>query len=167
MPDPILGVDITRVKTSTEGAEWPLGTRWTDPQTGYEYRYINADTAIADGDALTETVADGDNPFALVPTSAVAQVIRGIGIAAIAAEGFGWVLINGKKASAKVTDASVAGDFLVTTATAGRLGTFIPYTTVDPTKTQLDAGLALSMGLPVRAISDGDANNLGTVWIGY
>lgn len=165
MGEPILGVDITVVKTSAQGPEFPLGTKWTDPRTGYEYRYINADTAIADGDFLTPTLADADAPWALVPTSAIKQIIAGVGISAIANEGFGWVQIKGKKPLAKIADAAVAGDMVGATATAAGRLEVITFTTTAATLDQLTAGFNALRGVKVTPLTDGTVGNTATVWL--
>lgn len=164
MSSPLLGVDVTIVKTSSEGPEWPLGTEYTDPKTGKRYRYINADTAIADGDILTPTLTDADVPFSLVPAAAVNLIIAGVGIGAIAAEGFGWCQIHGIKTSAKVADAVAQGAKLGTSSTAGRL-VALDLTDQNPTQAELRAALTAGIGIGVLALTDGDGNNLGTIWL--
>lgn len=164
MGDAMLGVDVTVVRTAAEGPEWPLGSVWQDPRTGYKYIYINADTAIADGDILTPTLTDADVPWSLVPAAAVGLVVAGVGIVAIAAEGFGWVQIKGKKTNCKIEDAAVAGDMIGTSATAGR-GVVITFTTTAATLAQLTAGFNALRGVRITPISAGSANNLADVWL--
>lgn len=162
MGEAMLGVDITKVKTSAEGPEWPLGTLWTDPLTGNAYRYINADTAITAHQFATPTYADTDAPWSCVPCGAVALTIEGVAIVDIANEGFGWVQIRGKHLLANIADAVVAGDMLGTTATAGRLDA-ITFTTTAATLNQLTAGYNALRGVRVLPLTDGTAGNTATV----
>ena len=165
MSDIMLGVDVTVVKTATEGPEWPLGSKYTDPKTGHEYRYINADTGIAAvGDFLTPTLADTDAPWSVVPAATAGIDIAGVSVSIIAAEGFGWMLTDGKKTLCNVADAVVAGDMLGTTTTAGRLDA-ITFTTTAATLAQLTAGFKSQRGCRVLALTDGTAGNTATVQI--
>lgn len=164
MGEAILGVDITKVRTATEGPEWPLGSKWTDPLTGYDYRYINADTAITAGGFLTPTLSDTDAPWSLIPAATAGLDIFGIAIVDIANEGFGWVLWTGKKLLANVADAVVAGDMLGTTTTAGRVDA-ITFTTTAATLAQLTAAFKAQRSRRVLALTDGTAGNTATVVI--
>lgn len=161
MPEPQLGVDVTVVKTSTQGPEWPLGTKYT-ADNGNEYIYINADTAITAKQFVTPTYADADAPFSCVPTAAVALSIMGCAIVDIANEGFGWIQRRGKVLLANIADAVVAGDMLGTTATAGRLDA-ITFTTTAATLNQLTAGFNALRGIRVLPLTDGTAGNTATV----
>lgn len=164
MGDIMLGVDISIVKTATEGPEFPLGSVWTDPRTGYKYQYINADTAITAHQAVTPTFADADAPWSCVPAAVVALPIAGIAVVDIANEGFGWIQIEGKHLLANVADAVVAGDMLGTTAGAGRLDA-ITFTTTAATLAQLTAGFNALRGRRVVPLTDGTVGNTATVWI--
>lgn len=164
MPDPILGVNLLITKTALEGPEWPLGTVYQDPLTGYRYRYINADTAITAHQFLTPTLADADAPWALVPAAAVELVIAGCAIVDIPDEGFGWVQIKGKHLLANIADAVVAGNMVGSTATAGRLAA-ITFTTTAATLAQLTAGHNANRGIKVIPLTDGTVGNTATVWL--
>lgn len=164
MGDATLGVNILITKTSTEGPEWPLGSVWQDPLTGYRYRYINADTAITNGDFVTPTLADADAPWSCVPAAAASLIVAGCAVVAIPDEGFGWVQIKGKKLLANIADAVVAGDMVGTSATAGRLAA-ITFTTTAATLAQLTAGFNALRGVKVTPLTDGTVGNTATVWL--
>lgn len=157
------GVDITVTKTSTQGPEWPLGSEYEDPRTGYKYLYINADTPITAKQFVTPTLADADAPWSCVPAAAVSLIIMGCAVVNIADEGFGWIQILGKILLANIATAVVAGDMLGTTATAGRLDA-ITFTTTAATLAQLTAGFNTLRGRRVTPLTNGSANT-ATVWI--
>ena len=159
-----LGPNITKTQTAAQGPEFPLGTVWQDPKTGYEFTYINADTAITDGQFLTPTLADADAPWALIPAATAGIDIAGVANVSIPDEGFGWIMTRGKKLLAAVADAVVAGDMLGTTTTAGRVDA-ITFTTTAATLAQLTAGFKSQRSRRVLALTDGTASNTATVWI--
>lgn len=164
MGDILLGVDVSVVKTAAEGPEFALGTLYTDPVTGYQYRYINADTAIANGDFLTPTLTDTDVPWSLVPAAAVKLIILGVAVSTIAAEGFGWMLVKGLKTLANIADAVVKGDMVGSSASAGRLDA-ITFTTTAATLDQLTAGFNALRGAKITPLTDGTASNTATVLV--
>lgn len=161
MPEPKLGVDITVVKTSTQGPEWPLGTKYS-ADDGKEYRYINADTAITAKQFVTATVSDADAPWSCVPAATAGVPIAGCAIVDIANEGFGWIQIRGKVLLANVADAVTAGDMVGSTTTAGRVDA-ITATTTAATLTQLTAMFNALRGIRVLPLTDGTTGNTATV----
>lgn len=169
MPDPMLGVSLDStaddVRTATQGPKWPLGTKWTDPLTGFEYMYCNADTAwLAAGNFLTPTLSDADAPFSLIEAATAGLDIFGITLYAVANEGFGWIMRAGRKALCNIADAVVAGDMLGTTTSAGRLDA-ITFTTTAATLAQLTAGFKSQRSRRVLALTDGTSGNTATVHI--
>lgn len=148
----MFGIDPTRVDSSKQ---YPLGTEAEDPrQTDFPQnmiKYVKAGSAISAGNALVVSLADADEPYTLVPASALNQVIAGIAPTAIASGSFGWVTIRGRVASALKTASTVtAGDPMSTTATAGALA--IANSTSA-------TALAVGTGIGVQALDSSDSNS--------
>jgi hypothetical protein len=116
------GIAPTRVDTT---AEFRLGLRVEDPRADRpdnQLRYIKAGSAISAGNSVKVDLTDETNePFALVPTSAVTDVVVGIAEMAIASGSFGWVTVGGKAPSAKAAVSQSAGAKLGASASAGTL----------------------------------------------
>lgn len=152
MSQPLLGVDPTRADTV---AAFALGTE-TDHPGAVDFpqnrlRYVKAGSAISAGNAVIASLTDADEPFTVVPSSAVSQVIKGIAVTAIASGSFGWVTIKGRVASAlKTASAVTAGDPLSTTATAGALAT---------ANSTSATALAVGAGIGVQALDSSDSNS--------
>jgi hypothetical protein len=148
----MLGVNPTQTDTVRQ---FPLGTRAADPRTTDfpqgELKYVKAGSAISAGNAVVVSLADADEPYAVVPSSALNQVIAGIAVTAIASGSFGWVTVRGRVASALKTASTVtAGDALSTTATAGALA--IANSTSA-------TALAVGTGIGVQALDSSDSNS--------
>lgn len=152
MAEFLLGVNPTETHTT---AQFTLGTEAKDPRTRdfplNEIKYIKAGSAISAGNALIVSLTDADEPFTLVPSSALNQVVAGVAPVAIASGSFGWVTVRGRVASAlKTASAVTAGDALSTTATAGALAT---------ANSTSATALAVGTGIGIQALDSSDSNS--------
>ncbi len=151
MADQILGVDPTRVDTVQA---FPLGSRARDPRTvdfpNNELVYVKAISAISTGNALIVDVTSALEPYGLIPSSAVSQVVAGIAHVALPVNNFGWVTVKGRHPAAfKSTNAVTAGDTLSTSATAGALAL---------ANSTSATALAVGSGIGVQALDTIDSN---------
>lgn len=141
----ILGVDVEIVKTLAEGPEHELGL--IVEADGTQYKYVQADSAVAQYDAVKiDSAAAGSGltanvPFVVTPTAAADEVIAGVAQVAIAAGSYAFVAIKGK-AVVKVAAGLTAEELLVTTATAG---------TLDGTAAAVGNALAAGTGVGVQS----------------
>jgi hypothetical protein len=152
MAEMLIGVSPTQTDTT---AQFTLGTETKDPRARdfpmNELRYVKAGSAISAGNTCTVSLADADEPFTLVPASALNQVVAGVAVTAIASGSFGWVTIKGRVASALKTASTVtAGDPMSTTATAGALA--IANSTSA-------TALAVGSGIGIQALDSSDSNS--------
>ena len=152
MAENLLGISPTQVDTV---AQFTLGTTAKDPRARdfplNELKYIKAGSAISAGNALIVSLADADEPFTLVPSSALSQVVAGIATHAIASGSFSWVVIRGRVASALKTASTVtAGDTMSTTATAGALAI---------SNSTSATALAVGSGIGIQALDSSDSNS--------
>lgn len=126
MADYIQGVNPTQVDTT---AQFPLGQEAMDPRVKdfpqNIIKYVRAQSAVALNDAVHVDVGQTDEPNAVIPTSAADQRLEGVAHVAIGAGSFGWITIHGRVPAVKVAAATAAGVTLMTTATAGTLGTTV------------------------------------------
>lgn len=138
-----------------------LGSEVVD--SGNTYRYVKASAAIAAGDALVLDTANADEPNALTPASAVNQPVAAIAPVAIASASYGWVVVRGKVASAKLEATVAAGAQLGSSAVAGTLSAI----TVGAAFVQAEVQrvLAAAAGRPVVAV-DPVSGGVGEVFIG-
>ena len=115
------GVDLTKVRTSTEGPDFELGSAHRN-ENG-EYLYVNAAEAI-DAGALVRVTPDLNfDAYELDTTdSGSTHNTCGVAQAAIASGGYGWVWRGRGSTEALVATGISAGDALTTTATDGELG---------------------------------------------
>lgn len=152
MAEFLLGVNPTQTDTV---ARFTLGTEARDPRTRdfpqNTVRYVKAGSAISAGNSLIVSLTDADEPFTLVPASALNQVVVAVAPVAIASGSFGWVTIKGRVASAlKTASAVTAGDPLSTTATAGALAT---------ANSTSATALAVGTGIGIQALDSSDSNS--------
>lgn len=152
MGDSTLGANPTQTDTV---ALFRLGEEIADPRAAdfpnNRLKYAKAGSAISAGNACVVSLADADEPFTLVPASALSQVVVGIAQTAIASGSFGWVTIKGRVASAlKTASAVTAGDPLSTTATAGALAT---------ANSTSATALAVGTGIGIQALDSSDSNS--------
>lgn len=122
-----IGFNPTNVRTSTEGAEFRLGTRvgYDHPTAGYqEFIYVKAGEAITGAgymccflkpDSVEMVDVTATTPGTKGPGARV-----GAAMAAIANAGFGWLQIYGK-ATVRTLASAAIGTRLNSTATAGAL----------------------------------------------
>lgn len=122
-----VGIAVTNVRTSTEGAEFRLGTRlgFDHPTDGYqEFIYVKAGEAITG--AGYGCVFLKPDSVEMVDTTATTPGTKGPGarfgvaMAAIANGGFGWLQIYGK-ATVRTLASAAIGTRLNSTGTPGCL----------------------------------------------
>lgn len=147
-----LGFDLTDVSTT---AKFDLGAIHTE--SGQEYTYIRAGSAIALGDFLVVKTDEALEPNVLIPSSAVNQAIRAVAPVAIASGSHGWVITRGRVPVAKVAASTAAGAQLGTSATAGTASTVT--ISASPTQAEIQRVLAAAAGGGVIAL---DAEASGT-----
>lgn len=153
----LAGVIPTRTSTT---AEFGLGNE-SDSGT-ITHRYVKAAAAIAAGDAVMFATGDADEPHAVTPTTAVNQPVAGIAPVAIASGSFGWIVVRGKVAAAKVAASTAAGAQLGTSAVAGTLSTITIAAAYAQAEVQ--RALAAAAGRSVQAI-DAEASGLAEVYV--
>lgn len=151
----LLGITPTQTDTT---ALFRLGVEADDPRAadfpGNRIKYVRADSAIALGDAVVIQTAETDEPFAVIPTSAVDQAVEGIAHVAIASGSHGWITTKGNVAVAKLNTGVAAGAMLVSGGTAG---TLFAVSTADATD-------ASNQGRTIKAI-DAESGGTGQVYI--
>ena len=129
--------------------------------------YVQADDVVVAGNALTRDFAAAGSgsatnvPFLVTTTSAVDQAVVGISLIAITAGYYAWIVYNGPVTGANVTTALDVGNYLVSSATAGRF-VIQTSTAVNPTKVDFDALVGSVGGVEVVATSLA-ASNVGNV----
>lgn len=155
------GYNMTQVDTT---AQHPLGLEIEDPRSqddsNNRFRYVKAGSAISAGNGLIVALADADEPFTLVPCSALNQVIVAVAEVAIASGSFGWVQIKGRHAAVtKSTAVITAGQVLAASATAGALIPVVGDGDSNVNSTKLNAAIGLAGGIGVQAIDSSDSNS--------
>jgi hypothetical protein len=118
----IAGADVTVVKTSTEGAEFPQGAKTevvNSDRTTATYVYVRAGSALTKGKVYRLDNGYECNAGVAADTSlgyhaCIPQV-------AIASGGYGWAAIDGHVDHISVLSAAAAATSLYTSATAGAL----------------------------------------------
>jgi hypothetical protein len=158
------GINPTKTHTT---AQYPLGLEAMDPRggsrSGNRIRYVRADAAVAQYDAVQMKMDETDAPHAIIPTAATTDLVAGIAEIAFAANDYGWITVHGFVPIANVADASAQGDVLGASGTAGRLTT-PTFTTTAATLAQLNAGVRAAMR-GIVAQTDGSAGNQAAVFI--
>ncbi len=122
----IPGIDTTKVRTSTEGSEFKLGTVGTPYEDNRMYLYVEASEAIAVGNVVVvhEDYKATNVDLAATAPGAGAGLPIGLAVVAIASGGFGWVQCNGPgDVKAKASTGSSAHTRLNSIATAGQVDT--------------------------------------------
>lgn len=154
----ITGMKVDRVRTSSEGPEFELGTRGAVKVAGTgtrEYLYVQDSGAGITGAGYVVLVSAANVAImASTTTSAPAAGAGkpvGVAAAAIAASGYGWVQIAGPCAAIRVSASAAAYTLLNTTATAGQL---------DDDAT---AGAEVINGLALNAANGGAAGTVAGV----
>lgn len=112
MSGQLIGVDLTKVRTSTEGPEFRLGTIYRD-EDGKQYKYVKYDNGTANltcvagnvGYYMGTTGSDGGTTVTM-DLSDTASVGAGVFQAVIADGGYGWIQTKGY---AVLTTALTAG----------------------------------------------------------
>lgn len=147
-----LGIDVTSVKAA---AEHQLGLEVSpDSNPQNVYRYVQADDAVTQYDAVTIDTAVGGSgssanvPYVVTPTAAADTVIYGVAQVAFTAGYYGFVLIKGA-GTVNAATTVVAEAHAVPTATAGQL---------DDTAASAANALALASGVGVIFTSTATSN---------
>lgn len=123
----ILGIVADRVRTSTEGPEFAVGTRGVNVTSSgpKEYVYVQDSGAGVTGAGYVVLISMAYTAImASTTTSAPAAgqgKPAGVAVAAIAASGYGWVQVSGALTGVRVAASCAAYTTINTTATAGQL----------------------------------------------
>jgi hypothetical protein len=122
----VMGIDPTKVRTSTEGPEFRVGTLGAvNGTTGGPkvYVYVSSVAGVTAAGYVC-TITEAAVAEMVTTTTAAAGTLKGArvgtGTAAIAANGYGWVQIYGV-CSVRCAAAAAIYTELYTTATAGAL----------------------------------------------
>jgi hypothetical protein len=100
----IVGVDVTSVRTSTEGPEFKVGTVFRNPSDGKRYKYLKFDNGAGNvasvaGNAAyyygASGAADADTYSEVTMDLTDAVATAGAFCAVIADGGFGWIQTGG------------------------------------------------------------------------
>lgn len=123
----IMGIKADRVRTSTEGPEFAPGTRGVEVTSSgpKEYVYVQMDSSGLTGAGYVALISMA-YAGAMATTTASAPAagqgkLVGVGAAAIAANGYGWLQVSGPLAAVRVAASCAAYTTLNTTATAGQI----------------------------------------------
>jgi len=122
----LIGVDVTKVRTSAEGAEFLVGTRarTTDTEGTKEYVYVQDSGAGITGAGYVALISSVHTAIMATTTTSApgagAGKGAGVAMAAVAASGYGWLQVLGN-AGIRVLASAALGTLLNTTATAGAL----------------------------------------------
>lgn len=126
----MIGFDPTAVRTSAEGPEWRVGSRfcWDDEEAdavagSKEFIYVSAAEAITGAGYVC--VMDSDYDAEMLDTTSSAPgagqgMPVGVAMAAIASGGYGWLQICGR-ATVRTLASAAVGTELNATATPGAL----------------------------------------------
>ncbi len=111
----IVGVNLTAVRTSTEGPEFAVGTVHRDPSNGKRYKYLKFDDGAGNVASVAGNVAyyygasgaaDADTYQEVTMDLTDAVLTAGVFMAVIADGGYGWIQTGGY---ATLTTALTAG----------------------------------------------------------
>jgi len=123
----VIGIDSTKVRTSAEGPEFRVGTRGcTEDSSGVTREFVYVVSAGGVTGAGYVCLVDGSSFDAVMATTTEsapgtgAQKMVGLGMAAIAAGGYGWLQVYGP-CSVRVAASAAAYTTLNSTATSGQL----------------------------------------------
>lgn len=130
-------------------------TRYWFPDA--QYQYVKAGSAISAGNAVKVDVTASNEPYTVVPTSAVNDIVAGICPVAIASGSYGFMQIRGRVRALTNTGTLAAGDKLVAGSTAGKLGALVSNSNIT-TSTNLLAFVGFAAGKPVVALNSNDSN---------
>lgn len=120
----LVGIKPDQVWPSTEQPPYALGTLAAD-NAGRLYRMVKGDGTGITGPGYSAVIAAG-NIASMASTTTTAPGANagmpvGIGMAAIAANGFGWLAVYGSAVPTRVAANAAKGTVLNSTATAGQL----------------------------------------------
>ena len=151
----ILGVDVTEVRTATQGANNELGLV-IQGNAGSAFLYVQADDAITLYDAVTYDVAAAGSgsaanaPWLVTPAATAGDTLVGVAGVAIAAGGYGFVQVKGK-AFVQAETSVAALDKLTASSVSGELITQ-PSTATNPSKVDFDDALGQVHGIGAVAL---------------
>lgn len=156
-----LGARVTETYTLAQSIEAGIALGEETEFGGTRYRFVKAAGTVALGDALIFDTGNADEPNAVLASSAVNQPVAGIAHVAITSASYGWIVVKGKVAVAKVAASTAAGGQLGTSAVAGTLSTMAVTT---PTAAEVSRILAAASGAGVIAM-DAEAGGLTEVFV--
>lgn len=115
----IIGISPDKVRTSTEGSEFALGTLGAvTGKTGPKaYVYVKSTAGVAAGQVVS---VDAAFDASALTTASPKGATVGVAVGTISAGGYGWVQIYGA-ATCAVIGGIVAGSGVTASATAGSL----------------------------------------------
>lgn len=111
----LIGVDVTKVRTSAEGPEFAVGTVYRDSKTGKRYKYLKFDNGAGNVASVAGNcayyygasgTADADTFQEVTMDLTDAVLTAGVFCAVIADQGYGWIQTGGY---ATLTTALTAG----------------------------------------------------------
>ncbi len=137
----LVGVNLTNVRTSTEGPEWPVGTVHKVATTGKRYKYLKFDNGAGNvasvaGNAAyyygASGAADADTYSEVTMDLTDAVAPAGVFVAVIADGGYGWIQTGGYCTMATAFTAGADGNAM-THVGAGADGTLdVSAAVTDP-----------------------------------
>lgn len=117
----LIGVNLTAVRTSTEGPEFPVGSVYRDPITGKRYKYLKFDNGAGNVASVAGNVAyyygasgaaDADTFKEVTMDLTDAVLTAGVFQAVIADQGYGWIQTGGYATLTTALTAGADGDAL-------------------------------------------------------
>ena len=94
----VIGMDVTKVRTSAEGPEFTVGTIGRDAETGYMYKYVKFDNGVGNVASVAGKFAyyfGSSGTTVTMDLSDSKNVGAGVFQAVIADGGYGWVQVSG------------------------------------------------------------------------
>lgn len=128
--NPLIGVQLTNVRTNAEGPEFPLGTIYRAP-SGKQYKYVQFNNGAGDVAAVAGNFAyyyavsgasAGQVDIVTMDLTDTAGVGAGVFQAVIADTGYGWIQTKGPATLTTALTAGADGNALTPTG-AGADGT--------------------------------------------
>jgi hypothetical protein len=153
-----IGINPTQVDTVPE---FRVGLEAEDPRKGIyagnRIRYVQAGTLITANDACKVKTDETNEPWVLIPTAAVAEVVVAIAHVTIAALSYGWVTIRGRVPTANVGASIAVGAKLGSSASAGKL-VALAQADSNFSSNNINAAIAQAAGVGLMALDSNDSN---------
>jgi hypothetical protein len=147
----IIGIDVTKVRTAAQGAEFIVGTVGSADESGALYKYVKynagaGNVAAVAGNFVYNYAPSGASAGAFTEVTSDLTDSGGIGMgvlqAVIADDGFGWIQITGYAVLAQtiedtpvdggpLTAIGAAADGAISTVAAGAAGSWCCGVTID------------------------------------